>query len=357
MSSMIRRGKIMATRNFGKNKKGEDCTIYRLENRNGMAMEVSDFGATVVSLFVQDKEGNIKDVVLGYDSPIDYEGPSGTFFGATVGRNANRIGGASFELNGKKYVLEKNNGENNLHSGPDSYSFRLWNVKDTNDNSITFVLNSPDGDQGYPGAVELEVTYTLTEDNSVEISYRAVPSEDTIINLTNHSYFNLDGHASENILDHKMWLCADSFTRTNAESVPTGEIVPVEGTPMDFRIKKAIGEEIDADYEAVVLGRGYDHNWCLNNNGEYEKIAELTSEESGITMEVYTDLPGVQVYTGNYIENEKGKDGAVYQKRQGVAFETQFYPDAVHHENFPSPICKKGEIYQTKTVYKFKIDN
>lgn len=346
---------MIVKEDFHKNKKGEACALYRIENKNGMVMKVSDFGATLVSLLVPDKEGVLRDVVLGYDSPVDYEGPSGTFFGATVGRNANRIGGASFTLNGKQYNLEKNNGENNLHSGTDTYSFRLWDVKDTTDNSITFGLHSPDGDQGYPGAVDLEVTYILTEDNSVEIYYHAVPTEDTIINLTNHSYFNLNGHASGDILDHKMWINADYFTRADMYSIPTGELIAVEETPMDFRVKKAIGEEISADYEAVVFGKGYDHNWCLNNNGQYEKVAELSSDDSGITMEVYTDLPGVQIYTGNYIENEKGKEDAVYQMRQGVAFETQYFPDAVNHEKFKSPICYKGEVYQTKTAYKFII--
>jgi len=343
----------MRTRAFDENTKGEKATLYIFENKNGVVMEVSDFGATLVRLLVPDKYGKLLDVVLGYDNPKQYEGPAGTFFGATVGRNANRIGNATFTLNGKEYKLDKNNGENNLHSGLDFQSFRIWEVKETTENSITFALNSPDGDQGYPGEVNVEVKYTLTDDDAVAIDYLAVPEEDTIINYTNHSYFNLNGHESGDVLSQEMWIDADAFTRTDAASIPTGEITPVEGTPMDFRTAKAIGKEIDADYEAVIFGNGYDHNWCLNNNGKFAKAAELYSDVSGIKMEVYTDLPGMQVYTGNFINDELGKDGVVYGKRQGVAFETQLYPDAINHENFQSPVVKKGEKYITKTVYKF----
>lgn len=343
----------MKIRAFDENTKGDKAALYTFENANGAVMEVSDFGATLVSLIIPDKDGKLLDVVLGYDNPKQYEGPAGTFFGATVGRNANRIGNAEFTLNGKEYKLDKNNGENNLHSGLDFQSFRVWDVKETTENSITFALSSPDGDQGYPGALYIEVKYTLTEDNAVEIEYYGVPEEDTIINYTNHSYFNLNGHESGDVLAHEIWVDADAFTRADAASIPTGEITPVEGTPMDFRTAKLIGKEIDADYEATIFGAGYDHNWCLNNNGEFAKVAELYSDVSGIRMEVYTDLPGVQVYTGNFINNETGKGGVVYQRRQGVCFETQYYPDAIHHDNFQSPVFKKGEKYITKTVYKF----
>lgn len=343
----------MQTRSFGKNKKGKSAVLYVFENKNGAVMEVTDFGATLYALQVPDREGNLCDVVLGYDDPSGYEGPAGTFFGATVGRNANRIGQGRFVLNGKEYQLDINNGPNNLHSGLDFYSFRIWNVKETTDNSITFSLHSPDGDQGFPGALDIEVTYTLTEDNAVRIDYYGVPEEDTIINLTNHSYFNLDGHASGSVLEQEVWMDADFFTRTDATSVPTGEILPVDGTPMDFRTKKKIGRDIEEEYEAVILGKGYDHNWVLKTNGELKKVAEMSSDVSGIKMEVYTDLPGVQIYTANYVENEVGKQGVVYQARQGICFETQHFPDAINHENFPSSVCKKGEVYKTTTIYKF----
>ena len=343
----------MQQRSFGKNTKGEAATLYTFENKNGMVMEVSDFGATLYSLLVPDKEGNLCDVVLGYDDPIGYEGPSGTFFGATVGRNANRICKGKFTLNGKEYQLDINNASNNLHSGLDFYSFRIWNVKETTENSITFSLHSPDGDQGYPGALDIDVTYTLKDDNSIQIDYYGVPEEDTIVNLTNHSYFNLNGHASGPITKHLIWVDADAFTRADEESIPTGEITPVEGTPMDFRVKKEVGRDIDADYEAVIFGKGYDHNWCLNNNGKFAKVAELNADISGITLEVYTDLPGVQIYTGNFLAEEPGKQGVVYKHRQGICFETQYYPDAINHDNFEGPVCKAGEVYKTTTVYKF----
>lgn len=343
----------MQTRSFGKNGKGEAATLYTFENKNGMVMEVTDFGATLFALLVPDKDGNLCDVVLGYDAPEGYEGPAGTFFGATVGRNANRISKGLFTLNGKTYQLAVNNGPNNLHSGLDFYSFRIWNVKEMTDNSITFSLHSPDGDQGYPGALDIDVTYTLTDDNAVKIDYYGVPDQDTVINMTNHSYFNLDGHASGSILNHEVWIDADTFTRADEVSIPTGEYTPVEDTPMDFRTKKKVGRDITQEYEALIFGNGYDHNWVLNNDGKLAKVAELSSDVSGIKMEVYTDLPGVQIYTANFVEHEVGKQGVVYEKHQGICFETQYFPDAVNHENFPSPICKQGEVYQTTTIYKF----
>jgi aldose 1-epimerase len=209
-------------------------------------------------------------------------------------------------------------------------------------------------DQGYPGALDVEVKYTLTEDNEIKIEYYGVPEEDTIVNLTNHSYFNLNGHASGSICNHEVWVDADAFTRADAESIPTGEITPVEGTPMDFRVKKPVGRDIEEPYEALLYGKGYDHNWALNNHGEFAKVVEMTADITGITMEVYTDLPGVQIYSGNFLTEEPGKANVVYKHRQGICFETQYYPDAVNHSNFESPVCKAGEVYRTTTVYKFK---
>lgn len=342
----------MKVTDFGATVKGDETKLYTLTNKNGMEIAVSDYGATLVQVIVPDKEGKPCDVVLGYDEAAGYE-EGDLFFGAIVGRSANRIGGAFFELNGVTYQLEKNDNGNNLHSGMDFYNQRMWKVKETADDHITFELDSPDGDQGYPGAVHIEVTYTLTEDNAVKIAYHAVPDADTLINMTNHSYFNMDGHASGDVLVQEVWIDADAFTRADAESIPTGEITPVEGTPMDFRTKKAIGKEIETDYEALNFGKGYDHNWVLNNKGEFAKVAEMSSEESGITMEVYTDLPGMQLYTGNFIVDAKGKGGAHYHKRQAACFETQFFPDAIHKENFAGPVCKKGETYETTTMYKF----
>lgn len=343
----------MEQRSFGKTRDGREAALYILKNHRGMVMEVSDYGATLVALRVPGRDGRPVDVVLGYDSAAGYENAKGLFFGATVGRNANRIGGAAFTLNGKNYTLDKNDGGNNLHSGLDFYHNRYWAVTAAEEDHVTFSLHSPDGDQGYPGALELEVTYTLTKDNGVRIDYRAVPQCDTIVNPTNHSYFNLNGHASGSIAGHSLWVDADAYTRADAASIPTGEITPVAGTPMDFRAKKPIGRDVDADYEALRFGKGYDHNWCLNNGGHFAKVAELTGDVSGITMEVYTDLPGVQFYSGNFLTEEPGKEGAVYRHRQGLCLETQHYPDAVNHANFPSPVCPARTVFHAATEYRF----
>lgn len=338
---------------FGKLSDGRETWIYVLKNSNGMEIRVSDYGAALVNVFVPDKNGEKRDVVLGYDNALGYE-KGDKFFGAIVGRCANRIGGACFTLNGKTYHLEKNDHENNLHSGTDFYNKRIWQVKEENDTSVTFLLHSPDMDQGYPGDVDIEVTYTLTEDNEVKIHYYAVPKSDTILNLTNHSYFNINGEGSGSILEQEVWINADAYTRADAESIPTGEITPVEGTPMDFRKRKLLGKEIDSCYEATKLGGGYDHNWVLNGSG-LRKVGELLSEKSGIKMEVYTDLPGMQVYTANFLEDDLGKNGNVYGRRSAVCFETQYFPDAVNKEQFDGPVALAGETYETETIYRFFI--
>lgn len=345
--------KAVRVETFGSTSKKEEAVLYTLTNENGMSASITNYGAALVKLNVPDKEGKLRDVVLGYDDVTGYEKGGGSF-GAPVGRNANRIGGAVITIQGKTYELEKNDNGNNLHSGTNYYNKRIWNVGEKTDSKIEFVLHSPDGDQGYPGTLDMHVTYELTEDNELRLIYDAVPDQDTIINMTNHSYFNLDGHDSGNVLKELVTLDADYFTRADAQSIPTGELVDVTGTPMDFRMPRALGEAIDADYEAVRLGKGYDHNWVLKNNGKFDKVAQAVSEKSGIVMEVWTDLPGMQMYTANFLDNEHGKNGAVYGIRDAVCFETQYFPDAVHHENFASPICKKGMPYHTVTSYKFE---
>lgn len=345
--------KAVRVETFGSTSKKEEAVLYTLTNENGMSASITNYGAALVKLNVPDKEGKLRDLVLGYDDVTGYEKGGGSF-GAPVGRNANRIGGAVITIQDKTYELEKNDNGNNLHSGTNYYNKRIWNVGEKTDSKIEFVLHSPDGDQGYPGTLDMHVTYELTEDNELRLIYDAVPDQDTIINMTNHSYFNLDGHDSGNVLKELVTLDADYFTRADAQSIPTGELVDVTGTPMDFRIPRALGEAIDADYEAVRLGKGYDHNWVLKNNGKFDKVAQAVSEKSGIVMEVWTDLPGIQMYTANFLDNEQGKNGAVYGIRDAVCFETQYFPDAVHHENFASPICKKGIPYHTVTSYKFE---
>lgn len=339
---------------FGITKDGSKPYLYKMKNDAGMEVQVSDFGATLVNVTVLDQDKNPVEVVLGYEDAAGYENGTAAI-GAIVGRNANRIGGACVTINGIDYKLAENDGKNNLHSGPDVYQKRMWRVVENGDDHVTFLLHSPDGDQGYPGALVMKVTYSLDEENTLMIHYEAEPDQDTIINMTNHSYFNLNGHKSGDILNHTLWLNADAFTPADAASIPTGEIRSVEGTPMDFRTDKTIGKDIEADYEPLVFGKGYDHNWVLKNEGEFDKVAEVAGDESGIHMSVLTDLPGVQIYTANFLDGEKGRDGAVYEMRDAICLETQYYPDAIHHENFPGPICKKGEKYDTRTAYRFRV--
>lgn len=337
---------------FGKIADGSLAYLYTLENKNGIKMSVTDYGAALVKLAVPDKAGNSVDIVLGYDDASGYEA-GGCSFGAPVGRSANRIGGAAFEINGVSYSLEKNDNGNNLHSGTNYYNKRFWKLETSTEDSLTFVLNSPDKDQGYPGALDMHVTYELTADNSLRLKYYAVPDQDTIINMTNHSYFNLNGHNSGTVLGHQMMVDADYFTRADVESIPTGEFTAVEGTPMDFRTRKTIGDEIDADYQATRFGQGYDHNWVLKNNEKFAKVAEAVGDATGIVMEVWTDLPGMQVYTSNFLNHEPGKNQSVHESRAAVCFETQYFPDAIHNDNFESPVCKAHTAYETVTEYRF----
>lgn len=339
------------THSFGMTSKGEEARLFTIQNDKGMEIKVSDYGATLVQVRVPDKEGRLLDVVLGYDDVQGYEAGN-AFFGATIGRVANRIGNGEFRLGGRTYELTRNDGQNTLHGGRDFYNKRIWKTGETQEDHVEFLMDSPSGDQGFPGNVKISVTYTLTKDNEVKIHYRAVPDADTLMNLTNHSYFNLSGHASGTVLDQEVMLYADAYARADSQSIPTGEIVPVSGTPMDFRQLKPVGAEIEEAYEALEFGKGYDHNWVLNGNG-YRKAAFMQSKESGIAMEVYTDLPGMQFYTANFVDHEKGKAGAVYNMRQAACFETQYFPDAVHKDHFEGPEVKAGEVYETTTAYRF----
>lgn len=341
---------------FGKIPSGKETALFTLINKNGMCLEVSDYGATLVALRVPGKDCMMTDVVLGYEDAIDYWNNDG-YLGATVGRSCNRNGGANVTIQGKTYELPKNErGKNNLHSSPDGYDRMVWNYQiDEEKLSVRFYRMSPDLEQGYPGNFEISVTYTLTEDNAVQIHYYGISDQDTVANMTNHTYFNLSGHQNGTILNHEVWIDADAFTAIDAESIPTGEICSVEGTPFDFRKQKRVGNEIDADHKQLILAGGYDHNFVLNKEkDELKKIAEVFDPESGRKMEVFTTCVGVQFYTGNFItEGVQGKEEAIYHKRSGLCLETQFFPDAVHHANFPSPILKAGEPYDSVTIYKF----
>ena len=345
---------MVVKNSFGMTGRGEEAFLYTLKSEKGIILKVTNYGATLCSLEVPDKNNIMRDVVLGYDNVADYDKKTGLYLGATVGRNANRIANGTFTLDGKTYNLEKYNGNNNLHSGANGFSYRVWEEKEISDNSVTFQIYSPDGDQGYPNAVDVEVTYQIV-DECIHIIYKAKADEKVFLNMTNHSYFNLEGHQAGNVLDQQMWLNADGFVEINENLIPTGRILAVENTPMDFRKKKKIGCSINEDYEQLIRGNGYDHCWVLNKGEKLVKAAELYAEGSGINMEVFTDLPGVQIYTGNFIDNEVGKENAVYQKNQGVCFETQYFPNAINIPEFEIGVVDKDTEYCSETIFKFTV--
>ena len=343
-------------RDYGVTSDGQQVKQYIMANKQGMKAVLLNYGAVITELHVPDKKGELHDVVWGYEDIAGYE-VNTPGLGSAIGRNANRIGKAQITINGKVYELQKNNGENNLHGGNPGYNRRMWKGLIADDNKVEFSIESPDGDQGFPGNASVKISYTLTEDNELRIGYEASADQDTIFNLTNHSYFNLEGQESNNVLEHHVWIDADAFTPTDDGLIPTGEIRSVEGTPMDFKTFHALGERIEEDYEPLKQAGGYDHNYVLNNEGAYALCCKLKSLKTGIVMEVYTDLPGMQLYCGNFLEDETGgKNGRVYGKRSAVCFESQYCPDAVHHENFKSPICKAGEKYRSVTGYKFTVE-
>ncbi|MDD6194116.1 MAG: galactose mutarotase [Lachnospiraceae bacterium] len=339
---------------WGQTREGEDISIYTLENENGMEVSFLDFGANVRSIVVPDAKGEKADVVLGYDKLEDYFENS-PFYGCCVTPCGNRIGGASFTLNGTTYQLDKNDGDNNLHSGFHPLARRMWEVKEVTDNSIVFVYEKKDMDMGLPGNMTITVTYTLTEDNALRMEYRGLSDKDTLFNPTNHCYFNLSGQGNGDVLDHRVWIDATEITAVNNKMIPEGTILNIVDTPMDFTKETALGDGIGADFEQLVIGNGYDHNYILTiPEGEIPLVASAYDPKSGRKLEVYTDRPGVQLYTGNYIDTaDVGKGGCHYAPRYGVCFETQFPPNAINVPTFPHPVAKAGEEVVTTTIYKF----
>lgn len=332
---------------FGTTKKGEAVERYILENKRGTRVAVLSLGATVQSILVADKNGKPRDVVLGYDSVEQYEADRDTYLGALVGRVANRIARGHFTLDGREYSLAVNNGPNHLHGGLEGFDRKVCRAAVSND-ALFFYFVSPDGEEGYPGTLRCCVQYRLDEDNALHIRYRAETDAPTPVNLTNHSYFNLGGEAME----HTLQIFADAITENDETSIPTGAMLPVAGTAFDFAEAKAIGRDIGAQEQQLKFGNGYDHNFILRGEGMRE-AAVLRSAESGIAMAVETDCPGMQVYTANFFGDRVGKGGAPYSDRCAVALETQSFPDALHHENFPSVVLRPGEVYESETVYRF----
>lgn len=339
---------------FGKLPDGREVEAYTLENGNGMQATVTPYGCRILNLMAKDKTGKLGDVVLGHSTLGEY---LGDFHGTLVGRYANRIGGAKFTLNGKTYELAKNNGRNTLHGGPGGYHQVLWEVKDVKDGSepsICFFHVSPDGDEGYPGTLSMNVTYTLTAENGLVLEYEATCDQETPFNPTNHSFFNLSGDFQKEVLETELAIYAASVTAVTDDLIPTGELLPVAGGPLDFTTPKKLGKDMFADDHLIQLCGGFDHNFCADGQG-FRKIAEAYEPESGRVMEVFTDMPGVQLFTFNRAGKSKGKDGKVMKSHTAFCLETQFYPDSVNHENFPFQYLKPGEPFTTKTEYRFSV--
>ena len=335
------------TKPFGTTKRGEAVTAYEISGEN-IIVRVLDYGATVQGLLTRDRDGKFVDVVLGHDTIEGYETHDGCL-GACVGRVANRLGSAEFTLNGKTYPLEKNDGKNHLHGGLRGFDKYVWNAEILED-GVKFFRLSPDEEEGYPGNLNVSVTYRV-DGSALSIIYDAVSDRDTLCNLTNHSYFNLNG--SGTALHHTLQINAAQFLENSAECMPTGKILPVEGTPFDFRAPKEVGRDLEQDDVQLRNCGGYDHNFCLPDDGTLYDAAVLASAESGITMKTSTTMPGVQLYTANFLGPWEGKGGAMYRKRDGVCMETQFYPNAMACDHFKKPVLKAGEAYHQVTVYAF----
>lgn len=344
---------------FGKTADGKAVEIYTLKNSKGAETQIITYGGTVVSLKVPDKNGKFADVVLGYDSIADYE-KNQSYIGALIGRYGNRIAKGRFMLDGKDYTLVKNNGENHLHGGTKGFDKVVWLARpsvDKNGANLELTYLSRDGEEGYPGNLKVKVVYSLTENNELKIVYSATTDKNTVVNLTHHSYFNLAGAGTGDILNHQLKINADKFTPTDDGSIPTGELKSVKGTPFDFLTATAIGERINNADEQLKFGNGYDHNWILNKTDNSlilgATVFELTS---GRVLEVSTTEPALQFYAGNYLDGAiKGKNGQNYPRRSGFCLEAQHFPDSPNKPNFPSSVLKKGETYSQTTIYKFSV--
>jgi len=342
---------------FGKLPDGREVFQYTLENRSGVTAQIIDYGATITSLRVPDRKGEMSDVVLGYDTLQEYiDGTA--YFGAIVGRYGNRIGKGQFQLDGKPYQLTINDGQNHLHGGAVGFNKVLWDatiLSDSGEPSLQLQYVSPDGEEGYPGTVTLKVVYTLTAKNELRIDYEGTTDQTTILNPTHHSYFNLSGSFTRTILDHQLMIEADGFTPVDEGLIPTGEIASVANTPMDFRTATAIGERIEDQDQQLAYGKGYDHNWVLNNsNGQVRKVAELYEPASGRLMTMFTDQPGLQFYSGNFLDGTaKGKNGIAYQYRTGLCLEAQAFPDTPNKPQFPAVTLKPEQVYRQTTIYQF----
>lgn len=342
--------------------RGDSTALYTLTNASGMEVCITNFGGRVVSVMVPDRDGNYRDVVLGFDSIEAYfPEVNKSDFGAAIGRYANRINQGTFVLDGDTVSLPKNNFGHSLHGGTDmgtlGWQYRVYTASQLNDSTLELTLTDADGNNGYPGTVEAKVVYSLTADNTLDIDYTATTDKPTVINMTNHSYWNLGGDASQDILGHELSVNADNYTPVDSTFMTTGEIAPVAGTPFDFTTSKAIGRDIAADNEQLRNGNGYDHNWVLNTKGNDSLAAvELFNPANGINLTVYTNEPGIQIYTGNFLDGTAtGKGGTVYNQRAAVCLETQKYPDTPNKPEWPSATLRPGETYHSHCAYHFSV--
>jgi aldose 1-epimerase len=342
---------------FGKTPDGTSVDLYTLTNDNGMIVKIMNYGGTVTSLIVPDRNGKMGDVVLGYDN-LDGYLKNNPYFGSIIGRYANRIAKGRFILNGIEYKLAQNNGENHLHGGIKGFDKVVWNAKEVktgNGVGVELSYLSKDGEEGYPGNLSVTVTYILTNNNELKINYLATTDKDTVVNLTHHSYFNLAGAGEGDILGHELMINADKFTPVDKNLIPTGELRSVKGTPMDFTQPTPIGARINQEDEQLIFGKGYDHNWVLNLvDGALTRVARVYEPKTGRVMEVFTTEPGMQFYSGNFLDGTiTGKGGKVYYQRYGFCLETQHFPDSPNKPQFPSTVLKPGQTYKTTTIYQF----
>jgi len=337
---------------------GKEVRIYYIENHRGMAVAITNYGGRIVSLVVPDSSGNPVDVVLGYPSLHDYLADSNTYLGALIGRYGNRIARGTFTLNGKTYHLYINNAPNSLHGGHHGFDSKVWEARQPSDSVLELTYVSPDGEENYPGTLTVHVTYTVTDDNALKISYEATTDKTTILNLTNHAYFNLSGEGYPTIGNTMLQLFADHYTPIDSTLIPTGEIAPVAGTPLDFTRPVAIGERIDSPFIQLQYGHGYDHNFVLNKpKPDTLSLAAIAySPVTGVEMKVYTTQPGVQFYSGNFLDGtRRGLSGKPYLRRSAFCLETQHFPDSPNHPNFPSTVLNPGQTFTSETIYAFGI--
>lgn len=340
------------------NVNGKKLQLFLLRNKYNFQVAITNYGARVVSILVANNQGGFTDIALGYDNIKTYLKSNEPFFGATIGRYSNRLAKGKFILEGKEYQIDINNGPNSLHGGKEGFSNQVWDATQINKQSIELSYLSKDNEGGYPGNLNVKIAYTLTDDNALKIKYTATTDKNTVINLTNHTYFNLNGEGNGSINDHLLTINANSITEINEKLIPTGKLIPVIGTPFDFTKPTEIGSRLNSLHEQLIKGNGYDHNFVLNEGNTLRFAAKVVGPKTGIILEVFTEEPGMQFYGGNYLNgsDKDGKCGKSYDYRTGFCLETQHFPDSPNHSHFPTTILKPGQVFKSTTIYKFSVE-